>query len=227
MSTLINFQNKKVLVTGGTRGIGRSVADTFRELGASVVATGKKDLDLSNMDSIDSFCDTIEGVDICINNAGINYIDSFCDVRDENWNEIIQVNLTGAYKISKAVAEGMMGRQYGRIINVGSIWGNISKIGRAAYSSSKSGLKGLTLAMAAELAQHNVLVNMVSPGFTRTDLTEKILGDDGIQEIQKEIPIGRLAFPQDIANVIVFLASDLNTYISGQDLVVDGGFINV
>ena len=227
MFTPINFRNKKVLVTGGTRGIGKSVADTFRKLDAIVVATGRNELDLSDPASVDKFCGNIKNVDICVNNAGINYIDSFCDVKDDNWNEILQVNLTGAYKISKVVAKGMVDRQYGRIINVGSIWGNISKIGRAAYSASKSGLKGLTLAMAAELAQHNVLVNMVSPGFTKTDLTETILGEEGIKEIQKGIPLGRIALPQDIANAIVFLASDLNTYISGQDLVVDGGFINV
>ena len=227
MFTPINFRNKKVLVTGGTRGIGKSVADSFRELGATVVATGRKDLDLSDLASIERVCTGIRYVDICVNNAGINHIDSFCDVKDEDWDEIIQVNLTGAYKISKAVAQGMVDRQYGRIINVGSIWGNISKTGRAAYSARKSGLKGLTLAMAAELAQHNVLVNMVSPGFTKTDLTEKILGEEGIKEIQKGIPLGKVALPQDIANAILFLASDLNTYISGQDLVVDGGFINV
>ena len=227
MFTSNSFNNKRVLVTGGTRGIGKSISDNFLKLGATVIATGKDDLDLKDSISIEKFCCDLGEIDICINNAGVNYIDLFCESRDIDWDEIIQVNLTGAYKISKEVARGMIERRYGRIINIGSIWGNVSRVGRAAYSASKSGLKGLTLAMAAELAQYGVLVNTVSPGFTLTELTKKILGEQGIEDVQKEIPAGRIAIPQDISNVVLFLASDLNTYISGQDIIVDGGFTNV
>ena len=117
--------------------------------------------------------------------------------------------------------------KYGRIINLSSIWGHISKEGRAAYSASKFGVRGLTLAMAAELASHNILVNSVSPGFTRTEMTEDILGLHGIKEVESMIPMGRLAEPSEISKVILFLASDLNTYISGQDIIVDGGVTNV
>tara|TARA_R110000796_G_scaffold60666_6_gene140514 strand:+ start:9363 stop:10046 length:684 start_codon:yes stop_codon:yes gene_type:complete len=227
MFTSDSFKGKTVLVTGGTRGIGKSIATSFEKLGATVIAPGKKELNLLDDLSIKSFLYDLQDIDICINNAGINHINSLCDFIDEEWLDIIQVNLTGAYKISKGVAEGMMSRSYGRIINIGSIWGNISKAGRGAYSASKGGLKGLTKAMAAELAEYNILVNMVSPGFTLTDMTKKSLGVDGILEVQKTIPIGRLADPGEIAKAVLFLSSDLNTYISGHDLVVDGGFINV
>ena len=118
----------------------------------------------------------------------------------------------------------MIQKKSGKIVNIASIWGNISKRGRAAYSSSKFGLKGLTLGMAAELAEYNILVNSVSPGFTRTDLTEQVLGPAGIKEVESLIPIKRLATTEEISKAVLFLCSDLNTYISGHDLIVDGGF---
>ena len=112
-------------------------------------------------------------------------------------------------------------------MNISSIWGTVSKEYRASYSSSKFGLIGLTLATAAELAKYNVLVNAVSPGFTLTDLTREVLGEDGIKEIMKSIPVGRMASTADISNVVMFMASQKNSYISGQNIVVDGGFTNV
>ena len=118
-------------------------------------------------------------------------------------------------------------RQYGRILNVSSIWGTISIPQRASYSSSKFGLRGLTLAAAAELAKDNVLINTISPGFTLTDLTKSILTADKMAEITNRIPIKRMADPKEISNVAVFLISDLNSYMSGQNIVVDGGFVGV
>lgn len=225
----LDFKDKEVLITGGTRGIGEQIAKDFTDLGANVLSTGTGFLNFLDDESTDKFLEFIKDktFDICINNAGINTIDNFCSTKDEDWEDIMQVNLTGAYKVSKAVAKNMQKNQGGRIINVASIWSHVSRTGRAAYSASKFGLRGLTVAMAAELAKDNILVNSVSPGFTRTELTEKILGVTGIEEAETMIPMQRLALPSEISKVVLFLASDLNTYISGQDLVVDGGFINV
>lgn len=226
---MISFKGKLVLVTGGTRGIGKQVTEDLRALGAEVIPTGTSELNLLDPNSISKFIKSIEHLsfDVCINNAGINEISSFCDTSDSSWEDILNVNLTGAYKVCKEVVRPMVTRGAGKIINIASIWSHKSRKGRAAYSASKFGLRGLTQAMAAEFAADGILVNSVSPGFTRTELTENILGEEGIREVEKTIPMGKLASPKDISNVIVFLASDYNTYISGQDIIVDGGFTSV
>lgn len=226
ISMKISFKDKNILITGGSRGIGKDLVSLFKELDGNVIYTSTKELDLNNNKSIINFFSNFDNLkfDICINNAGINRIDNFCKINDNDWNDIINVNLTGCYKVCKYVSEHMINQRFGKIINISSIWGNISKQGRAAYSASKFGVRGLTTAMAAELAQYNVLVNSVSPGFTLTELTKKVLGEDGIQDIKSHIPINRLATTRDISNAIMFLCSDLNTYISGHDLIVDGGF---
>lgn len=234
----INFENKTVLVTGGTRGIGKSVVDLFLSLGANVIYTGRNyqnqskgycQVDFSVKKSIDKFIENIKNrdIDILVNNAGTNAINPIADFKDSDWDEIMAVNLTAPYKIIKAVSERMKANGGGKIINISSIYGLVGKSHRAGYCSSKFGIRGLTAAAAAELAEHNILVNAVSPGFTLTDLTTKILGFDGITRVSKTIPMRRLAKPEEIANTVIFLASDLNTYISGQTITVDGGFINV
>tara|TARA_R110001583_G_scaffold189336_1_gene352124 strand:+ start:1572 stop:2249 length:678 start_codon:yes stop_codon:yes gene_type:complete len=224
----MNFKNKTIIVTGGARGIGKQISEDFKSKGAEVIVTDTSNLNFLDPKSIAEFLNSIKDldIDICINNAGINEISPFCETSDQSWEDIIAVNLTGTFKITKSIIKKMMKREDGKVINVSSIWGHKSKIGRAAYSASKFGLRGLTQAIAAEAASKGVLVNSVSPGFTRTELTERILGPDGIAEIEKSIPLGRLATPKEISNVIMFLASDLNTYISGQDIVIDGGFLN-
>jgi 3-oxoacyl-[acyl-carrier protein] reductase len=224
----MNFKNKTIIVTGGARGIGKQISEDFKSKGAEVIVTDTSNLNFLDPKSIAEFLNSIKDldIDICINNAGINEINPFCETSDQSWEDIIAVNLTGTFKITKSIIKKMMKRENGKVINVSSIWGHKSKIGRAAYSASKFGLRGLTQAIAAEAASKGVLVNSVSPGFTRTELTERILGTDGIAEIEKSIPLGRLATPKEISNVIMFLASDLNTYISGQDIGIDGGFLN-
>jgi len=187
----IDFQNKKVLVTGGTRGIGRQIAKDMLELGADVTITGRS-----------------PEVDF----TGVEYMQvDFLD--DDNTNRFIE--------------EISIKQRYGKIVNISSIWGSISIAERACYSTSKFGLRGLTLASAAELAQFNVLVNTVSPGFTLTDLTRQVLGSEKMQEISQNIPMGRMAEPEEISKTVLFVASELNSYISGQNIIVDGGFVNV
>ena len=238
----IDFTGKKALVTGGTRGIGKQVALQLCGLGADVTITGTKEtsfaagadfntqvVDFLDENSTNQFLEHVQNAeyDVCINNAGINKIDPLAKVDEKDWQDIIQVNLTTPFKICQAVSEGMKKKKYGRIVNISSIWGTISIAQRAAYSSSKFGLRGLTLAAAAELAQHNILVNTVSPGFTLTDLTREVLSAQVMEEIAETIPMRRMANVEEVGKAILFMVSDLNTYISGHNLVVDGGYVNV
>jgi len=142
----------------------------------------------------------------------------------EQWNAVIQTNLTSCFNMCRAVIEGMRERGFGRIVNITSVFGIVSKAGRAAYSASKFGLFGLSRALALEVASDNVLVNCLAPGFVETDLTRRMLGQQGIAEMITRIPLGRLARPEEIARYVRFLVSEDNTYMTGQTLVVDGGF---
>ena len=238
----IDFTNQNALVTGGTRGIGKQIAEDLVDLGAQVIITGTKEpkgkisqniqfvpVNFLDDSSTDDFLNMIsnETFDVCINNAGINRIDPFREVKHEDWNDIIKVNLTAPFKVQQAVSHSMVRRKYGRVVNIASVWSEISTPNRASYSSSKFGLRGLTLASAAELAQYNVLINAVSPGFTLTDLTRNVLGPERMKEIAQQIPMRRMAEVDEISRVVLFVASRLNTYISGQNIVADGGFVNI
>ena len=237
----IDFTNQNVIVTGGTRGIGRQIAEDMATLGAQVMVTGTQEPSEKLMKNIqfiqanflddastNDFLNVIsnETFNVCINNAGINRIDPFLDVKHEDWNDIIKVNLTAPFKVQQAVSRSMVRKKYGRVVNIASIWSEISIPHRASYSSSKFGLRGLTLASAAELAQYNVLINTISPGFTLTDLTRNVLGQEKMKELAEQIPMRRMAEVDEISRVVLFMASKLNTYISGQNIVVDGGFTN-
>ena len=236
----IDFKYQNVLITGGTRGIGQQIAQDMATLGASVTITGTKKRYESNgikcipvnfLDnaSTENFIKEIseQTFDVCVNNAGINKIDPFCEVKEQDWNDIMKVNLTAPFLIQQAVCKNMLKQGYGKIVNISSIWGTVSIPHRASYSASKFGLRGLTMASAAELAQYNILINTVSPGFTLTDLTKQILGEQGIEDLTKQIPMRRMAEVEEISRVVLFMCSKLNTYISGQNIIVDGGFVNV
>jgi NAD(P)-dependent dehydrogenase (short-subunit alcohol dehydrogenase family) len=237
----IDFKGKTVLVTGATRGIGKRIADDFERSGARLILTGRSQgvsknnrtyysVDFTDSESTKNFINKIRKhgrIDICINNAGINKVNPIDKTLLEDWDDIMAVNLKAPFMIMREVSKIMKKNKYGRIINISSIYGVISKEGRVVYSSSKFGIRGLTAAASNELARHNVLVNAVSPGFVLTDLTKGILSAKEIKEISKEIPIRRFAMPEDISSVVLFLASELNTYITGQNIIVDGGYTNV
>jgi 3-oxoacyl-[acyl-carrier protein] reductase len=242
----IDFTNKTVIVTGGTRGIGAAIVQLFQQCNAQVIGTGTntKELDRLNRESkgkktdyihldytlnesVQSFLGYLskqDRIDGLISNAGVNKIDSIDKVSEEDWDWVNNVNLRGPFILTRAIVDRMKKQGYGRIINMASVFGVVSKAKRVAYSTTKWGLVGFTKAVALDLAPHNILVNAVSPGFVNTELTRKILGDKGIKEITSSIPQQRLAEVEEIAKTVVFLASDHNTYITGQNIIVDGGF---
>ena len=246
MSTSIELSGKTALITGATRGIGRAIADAFLDAGAHVVLTGTKSdeieklavssedshekwviADFTTQDGIDSFIHELmkmDTIDICVNNAGINIIKSYEEYSYEEYQRLISINLTAPFMLVQALIPSMLKREYGRIVSIASIWSQISKQGRALYSTSKTGLAGFTRSISGEYAASNILVNAVSPGFTRTELTEQSLSLDEMKELSTQIPIQRFAEPHEIAQVVLFLCSDLNTYITGQNILVDGGF---
>jgi len=248
----VDFQGQTVLVTGATRGMGKQFADDFAKLGANLILTGtdkdqieilnreaKRDrqvtrkyyaVDFANAESTKAFIEAIEAyqkIDVCINNAGINRINFIDETLLEDWKEILAVNLEAPFMITRAVSRLMKKNHYGRIVNIASIFGVISKAKRSIYTTTKFGLRGLTITSAIELAPYNVLVNSVSPGFVLTELTKSILSEEEMKDLSSQVPIGRFAEPEEISRVVLFLASSLNTYLTGQNIVVDGGFVDV
>lgn len=234
------FQGKTALVTGGTRGIGAAIAEKLAEEGAKVLVTGRTKpqadsrfefhaVDFSDPRATEAFARQMAsaGIDILVNNAGINQISPFENIDPTVFERIQRVNVHAPMHLMKAVIPHMKSRKWGRIINISSIFGTVTKEFRGPYSASKFALDGMTAALAAEVAQNGILANCVSPGVVETDLTRDVLGESGIEAIKKTIPMRRLAQPQEIAEFVFWLASDKNTYISGQNLLIDGGFTRV
>lgn len=247
----IGFEGQTVLVTGATRGIGQKIAEDFLDLGAELILTGKDSsqverlneesatlglkkkyyaVDFTREDSVLGFIEEIGKVrklDVCVNNAGINRINFIEETRLEDWDDITAVNLKAPFLITRAVAGVMKENRYGRIVNISSVFGVVSREKRSIYSTTKFGLRGLTVAVSNELARYNVLVNAVSPGFVLTELTKTILREHEIKELESQIPARRLGTTGDISGVVLFLSSRQNTYVTGQNIIVDGGFVNV
>jgi NAD(P)-dependent dehydrogenase (short-subunit alcohol dehydrogenase family) len=219
------MRGRVALITGGSRGIGHAVAEAFRRDGATVIAPGRAEMDLRSTESMSRFCDAIRApIDILVNNAGINPLGGATDYLDADLAATIQVNVTAPMQLARAVAPGMVQRGYGRVVNVSSIWSVVARARRYVYSTSKAAINGMTRALAVELAGSGVLVNAVAPGYVNTELTRQNNTPDDLDRISRAIPVGRLAEPREIAAVVAFLCSERNSYLTGQTLVVDGGF---
>ena len=236
-----SMEGKKVIVTGASRGIGADVARHFVERGAHVIGTrtssGVTDSpcsdwiisDFNDINQIYTCADEVRKIapDVLINNAGINKIGPFASIDPEDFLKIQQVNMLAPFILCQAVIPSMKANNWGRIVNISSIWGKISKEYRAPYTASKFALDGITLALAAEHSQDGILANCVAPGFTDTELTRRVLGNEGMQQLSEMIPARRMAKPIEVAKFVGWLASVENTYITGQNIAIDGGFTRV
>ena len=219
------MKGKSALITGAARGIGQAIADLLRSSGATVLAPTRREMDLCSNESIDAYCAAVVGpVDLLINNAGINPLASAAEFTDEELQDAMQVNLMAPMRLIRRLSPGMAERGYGRIVNISSIWSGVSKPRRFVYTATKSGINGMTRALAVELSGSGVLVNAVAPGFVNTELTRRNIPQEGLREIAATIPVGRLAEPEEIAQVVAFLCSSRNSYLTGQTIFVDGGF---
>lgn len=245
---MMNLEGKIALVTGASRGIGRAIAELLVERGATVIGTATSEsgaaaiseylgdngkglaLNVTDVESIEATLKTINEefgvIDILVNNAGITRDNLLMRMKDDEWNDIIDTNLTPIYRMSKAVLRGMMKKRAGRIINVGSVVGTMGNAGQTNYAAAKAGVIGFTKSMAREVASRGVTVNTVAPGFIETDMT-KALSDDQRAATLSNVPAGRLGDPREIASAVVFLVSPEAAYITGETLHVNGGMYMV
>ncbi|MCP1065852.1 3-oxoacyl-ACP reductase FabG [Serratia symbiotica] len=240
----MNFDGKVVLVTGASRGIGRAIAKAFVVRGAKVIGTATSEsgaeaissylgengkglmLNVVDTQSIDSVLATIYAkfgeIDILVNNAGITRDSLLMRMKDDEWQDIINTNLTSVFRLSKAVMRAMMKKRFGRVITIGSVVGSMGNAGQANYAAAKAGLIGFSKSLAREVASRGITVNVVAPGFIETDMT-RALTDDQQAGILSSVPANRLGDAQEIASAVVFLASDEAGYITGETLHVNGG----
>ena len=231
----------RAVVTGATRGIGYAIAERLLKDGLEVIVTGTKkngkhpagssyyQVDFLDEDSTNKFINFLkkQQINILVNNAGINKISEFSSIDIDDFDRILRINLRAPFQICQAVIPYMEKIKWGRIVNLTSVFGNISKEYRAAYSSSKFGLDGMTLALAAEVSEKGILANSVGPGIIDTDMTRDVLGYSGIAKLKGQIPMKRLGQASEIASLVSWLVSNENTYMTGQNLMIDGGFTRV
>ena len=217
---------KNILITGGSRGIGKAIRDALESEGINCICPSRNELDISNSRSIESFFSSLE-VDIhgLVNNAGINILNPIEAINEKDTEEMIRVNLIAPLKLIQYAVKGMKNKKSGKIVNISSIWGVRSKEHRSLYSLTKFGLNGVTRSLARELGPDNILINSVAPGYVNTEMTSQNVPEILKKEIVKDIPLGRFAGPDEIAKLVLFLLSDQNTYITGQTMVIDGGFL--
>lgn len=244
----MSLKDKIALVTGGTRGIGREIALTLAKEGANVAITYTNNeekalavveeikangvnaiavkANVVNKDQVLNMVKEVEEqlgtIDILVNNAGITKDNLLIRMSEEDWDSVLDVNLKGVFLCSKTVARAMMKKRYGKIINISSVVGVSGNAGQGNYSASKAGVIGFTKSMARELASRGIRVNAIAPGFIQTDMTD-VLKEEIKEEMVKSIPLSSFGQPKDIANLVVFLASEKSDYITGEVIKVDGG----
>jgi len=248
MSFSISLEGKVALVTGASRGIGRAIAETLVQAGAMVIGTATSEkgaaaiqkylgdkgfgmvLNVTDTQSVADLYRQIKEkvgeVDILINNAGIARDNLLMRMKDDEWQDIIDTNLTSLFKLSKPVMRTMMKKRFGRIISIGSVVGTMGNAGQVNYSAAKAGLIGFTKSLAREVASRQITVNAVAPGFIQTDMTDELTPEQQ-QAIMSQVPMERLGQAQEVANAVLFLASDSAAYITGETLHVNGGMYMV
>ena len=239
----MNLKNKKILITGATGGIGNSLVEKFTSLGSIVAATGTNEEKLNNLkkkypeiyiekfkldehNKIENFIDSInknlDGIDILVNNAGITLDNLSIRLTEENWKRVLDINLTASFLLCKHTIKKMLKKKFGRIVNITSIVGHTGNLGQANYAASKAGIVAFSKSLAIEYAKKNININCVSPGFIKTEMTDKI-NDEFKQSLISKIPQGQLGSGEDVSNCVAFLASDLANYINGETIHVNGG----
>lgn len=217
---------RSAFVTGASRGIGRAIVERLSSEGYRLVTPSREEADLASPDSVCSYLARHPGleIDVLVNNAGENQVSEITSLDLSVWERILHTNLTAGFLLTKQFAPGMAERGWGRIVNISSCYSFLARSGRAAYSASKAALDAMTRTSAVEFGMGNVLVNSVAPGFVETEMTCRNNPPSRIKALAAQTALGRLGQPSEIAEVVSFLASDRNSYITGQVIVVDGGF---
>ena len=239
----MNFKGKKILITGATGGIGNSLVEKFYTNEAKIVATGTNEEKLNNLkkkypnifiekfkldehskieDFIEKIDKKLEGLEILINNAGVTLDNLSIRLSEENWKKVLDINLTASFLMCKFAIKKMLKKKYGKIINITSIVGHTGNLGQSNYAASKAGIIAFSKSLAIEYAKKNINVNCVSPGFIKTEMTDKI-NEEFRKILINKIPSGDLGSGEDVSNCVAFLASDLSKYINGETIHVNGG----
>ncbi|MBS1552779.1 MAG: 3-oxoacyl-[acyl-carrier-protein] reductase [Bacteroidetes bacterium] len=240
---MAEFKDKVVLVTGGSRGIGKAITGLFKSEDATVIVTYKNSIDeeyfnsknifyfkcdVADMKSVQEITDKIlkkhSAIDVLVNNAGITKDGLLMRMSEEDWDNVLDTNLKGVFNMTKAVSRSMMTRRYGKIINITSVVGITGNAGQANYVASKAGVIGFTKSVAKELASRNININAVAPGFIETEMTGK-LSEEVRKSYMNSIPLKRFGSGEEVARTVKFLASDDSAYITGQTVCVDGGIV--
>ena len=240
---MINFKNKKILVTGASGGIGSEIVKKFVSLGGHVLGTGSKaeklDLikkqyqsikvkkfDISEHSRIEKFIDDVVlelgGLDVLINNAGTNVDNLSLRMKEEEWKKVIDINLTSTFLLTKHAIKKMLRNKFGRVVNITSVVGHTGNLGQSNYAAAKSGIIGMSKSLALEYAKKNITINCVSPGFIVSDMTMNIAEKVRLY-LTSRIPMGKLGTGEDVSNCVAFLSSDQASYITGETLHVNGG----
>ena len=240
---MINFKNKKILITGATGGIGNELVKKFTSLGGEVLGTGTKSekldlikkqfpnikvkkFDISDHSRIEEFVDDVSlelgGIDILVNNAGTNVDNLSLRMKDEEWKKVIDINLTSTFLLAKHSIKKMLKNKFGRVVNITSVVGHTGNLGQSNYAASKAGIIGMSKSLAIEYAKKNITINCVSPGFIQSKMTDKIV--ESIKAVlTSRIPMTKLGTGEDVSNTVAFLSSDAASYITGETIHVNGG----